>query len=196
MKQILFFLTLAILISCSEQASEEGDIFYQNGEYEQAIRSYSEYLEINPGDVKTLYNRGRAYEEMDLHELAFNDFVAVLEKDGENLQANLSVGGYYYNKQDYDEATHYFNRAVKYHDQSPEAHFLLARAYHKVGNKHEAMAGYNKAVNLDNNYGEAYLYRGALKTYLKQGRSACEDYQKARALNVEKAEAALESFCK
>jgi Tfp pilus assembly protein PilF len=132
---------------------------------------------------------------MDLHELAFRDFVAVLEEDGENLQANLSVGGYYYNKQDYDEAMHFFNQAVKYHERSPEAHFLRARAFHKVGKKDEAMDGYNKALSLDQNYGEAYLYRGALKTYLKQKRSACEDYKKAQELNVEKAEAALESFC-
>ena len=102
-----------LLISCSEQASEEGDNFFQQGDYEQAVRLYSDYLEINPGDIKTLYNRGRAYEEMELYELAFKDFVAVLEEDGENLQANLSVGSYYYNKQDYDEALHFFNQAIK-----------------------------------------------------------------------------------
>jgi len=195
MKQLLYFLSLSVLLACSQQASEEGDVFYQNGDYEQAIRSYSAYLELNPDNIKTLYNRGRAYEELELHELAYKDFLAVLEEDSENLMANLSVGSYYYRKQDYNEATHFYDRAIKYHEQSAKAHFLSARAYHKQGLIDEAMDGYNKAISLDNDYGEAYLYRGALKTYLKKGGSACEDYQMAKALNVEKADAAIESFC-
>jgi len=75
MKQLLYFLGWVFLIACSEQASEEGDLYYQAGDFEQAIRSYSAYLELNPTNVKTLYNRGRAYEELELFELAFKDFV-------------------------------------------------------------------------------------------------------------------------
>ena len=195
MKQLLYFLAFLLVVSCSEQASEEGDVFYQQGDYEQAVRSYTDYLDLNPKDIKALYNRGRAYEEMELNELAFKDFVTVLEEDGEHLQANLSVGTHFYNKQDYQEATHFFNQAVKYHERNAQAHFLRARVYHKVGKKNEAMDGYDKAISLDSDLGEAYLYRGALKSYLKRTRSACEDYQKAKALNVEKAEAALKSFC-
>ena len=195
MKQFLYFLSLVLLIGCSEQASEEGDVYYENGDYEQAIRLYSEYLELNPDNIKTLYNRGRAYEEMELFELAYQDFLAVLEEDSENLQANLSVGSYYYRKQDYTEATHFFDRAIKYHELSAQAHFLSARSYHKQGMIDEAMKGYNQAITLDGDYGDAYLYRGALKSYLKQNRAACEDYQKAKALNADKADAALENFC-
>ena len=196
MRRLFYFLGLVFFISCSEQASQEGDVFYQNGDYEQAIRSYTEYLELNPTNIKALYNRGRAYEEMELHELAYKDFVAVLEEDGENLQANLSVGSYYYRKQDYNEAKHFFGQAIKYHEQSAQAHFLSARAFHKQGMIDEAMKGYNQALQLDSDFGDAYLYRGALKSYLKKNRGACEDYQRAKALNVEKAEAAIENFCK
>jgi tetratricopeptide (TPR) repeat protein len=159
MKKLFYFLSLVLLFSCSEQASEEGDVFYQEGDYEQAIRLYSSYLEINPGDVKTLFNRGRAYEEMELHELAYKDFLAVLEEDSEHLYANLSVGSYYYRKQDYQEATHFFDRAIKYHKQSAQAHFLSARAYHKQGMIDEAMKGYNQAISFKGDYGDAYLYQ-------------------------------------
>ncbi len=195
MKQLMYFFGFLLFIGCSEMASEEGDEFYQEGDFEQAIRSYTEYLELNPANVKTLYNRGRSYEELELFELAFQDFVSVLEEDGKSLKANLSVGGYYYRKQDYHNAKHYFDQAIKYHKDNAQAYFLRARAYHKVGIKKEAMEGYNQAIILDGDFGEAYLYRGALKSYLKQSQSACEDYQKAKTLNVEKAEAAIKSFC-
>jgi len=196
MKQLLYFFSFVLLISCSEQASEEGDELYQAGDFEQAIRLYTAYLELNPTNVKTLYNRGRAYEELELFELAIKDFVSVLEEDGESLQGNLSVGGYYYRKQDYSNAIHYYDQAIKYHDDNAQAYFLRARANHKVGKKNAAMKGYDKAITLNEGFGEAYLYRGALKSYLKKNRSACTDYQKAKALNVEKAEAAIKSFCK
>ena len=81
MKHLFYFLGLLILTGCSEQASEEGDLLYEAGDFEQAIRSYTEYLELNPTNIKTLYNRGRAYEELELFELAFKDFVSVPSKE-------------------------------------------------------------------------------------------------------------------
>ena len=189
---ILFF---AFLLSCEQQASQEGDVLYQSGDYEGAVKAYTEYLTLYPTDVKSLYNRGRAYEEMELYELSIKDFKAVLENEPENLQANLSAGSYYYRKQDLANAQYHFELAVQHHENDAQANFLLARVMHKQGKKDEAMSGYNKAISLDAELGEAYLYRGVLRTFLKQRSRACEDYQQAQALNVPEAEVQLKNFC-
>lgn len=195
-KRFLFFILLAgLIVSCEQQASNQGDLLYQSGDYEGAIKAYSDYLTLYPTDVKSLYNRGRAYEEMELFELSYKDFQAVLEEEPDNLQANLSVGSYHYRKQDYENAAFYFDKAVQSHEDNAQAHFLKARAAHKVGKKDEAMKGYNRAISLDPELGEAYLYRGALRTFMKQHRQACQDYKQAQALNVAEAEIQLNSFC-
>lgn len=189
---ILFF---TLLWGCEQQASREGDILYESGDYEAAIKAYTEYLTLYPTDVKSLYNRGRAYEEMELYELSLKDFQAVLEQDKENLQANLSVGSYYYRKQDLDNAQYYFDLAAQFHENDAQAQFLLARVEHKLGKKDEALAGYNKAISLDPELGEAYLYRGVLRTSMKQRRRACEDYRQAKLLQVPEADNQLKNFC-
>ncbi len=195
MRYLFFILFAGLIVSCEQQASGEGDILFQSGDFEGAIRAYSDYLELYPTDVKTLYNRGRSYEEMELFELSIKDFQAVLEEDKDNLQANLSVGSYFYRKQDYDNASYYFAIAVQAHESNAQAHFLQARAFHKVGKKKEAMGGYNKALSLNPELGEAYLYRGALRTFMKQRSKACQDYQQAKALDVVEAEIQIKSFC-
>ncbi len=189
---ILFFIFLG---SCEQQASKEGDVLFESGDFEGAVKAYTEYLTLYPTDVKSLYNRGRAYEEMELYELSLKDFQSVLAEDKENLQANLSAGSYYYRKQDLANAHYHFDLAVQFHENSAQAQFLLARVQHKRGKKDEALSGYNKAIVLDAELGEAYLYRGVLRTSMKQRRRACEDYRQAQALQVAEAEIQLKNFC-
>ena len=83
---------------------------------------------------------------------------------------------------------------MKYHENSAEAHFLLARARHKLGFANSAMEAYNAAISQNRNFGEAYLYRGALKTTLKF-KSACEDFKTAEKMGVEGAEEAVKRYC-
>ena len=51
-------------------------------------------------------------------------------------------------------------------------------------------------INFDNKSGEAFLYRGALKIALNQERSACNDFNRAKALGASEAADALSKYCK
>ena len=184
-----------MILSCENETSKEGDQFFRNGDYEEAIKYYDQYLRVKPDHIKSIYNRGRAYEELDLIELARNDFEQVLELDPKNVQAHLSLGGYFYNKQDFTSASDYYERAIKNNKDNFQSHFLKARSDHKMGLKDQAMKGYDTAIKLNPEYGEAYLYRGALKNFLKQHKSACADFSKAKELKVDKAEVTYNKFC-
>jgi hypothetical protein len=58
------------------------------------------------------------------------------------------------------------------------------------------MEFYNKAVSLKNNYGEAYMYRGALNIFLNKMTSGCSDLKRAKNLGYEPAEALYKEYCK
>lgn len=183
------------LVNCTDTNSQEGDQFFKIGDYEEAVKRYDQYLKVNPDHVKSYYNRGRAYEELEFEELARADFEKVLELDPDNIQACSSLGGYYYNKQDYKSASGYYERAISNNKDNPQSHFLKARSDHKMGLKTKAMDGYNTAIKLNPQYGEAYLYRGALRSFLKQNKGACADFAKARDLKVDKADITYSKFC-
>ena len=160
---------MTFLFSCNDDVTRKGDQLYNEGNYKEAVDAYSEYLKTNPKDIKSLYNRGRAYEEMKQLNQAKSDFLAVLDIDGNNLSANLSMGKYWYNQRE-------FNKAIIFFDK--------------------AMENYNQSINFDNDNAEAFLYRGALKVALNQIKSACQDFTRSNALGSSEASEALAKHCR
>ena len=57
---------------------------------------------------------------------------------------------------------------------------------------------YSKAIEIDPEFGNAYLYRGILQFIMKGGdrKKGCEDLKKARDLDVEEAEEFIRLACR
>ena len=62
---IAFFIILGlVLTSCGNEDEIMGDRLFEQGKYHDAISAYTKYLELQPTHVKSIYNRGRAFEEL------------------------------------------------------------------------------------------------------------------------------------
>ena len=184
---ILFF------VACGTREMKGEDLF-EKGQFEEAVDLYTNYLEANGFNSEIQYNRGRVYEEMKNWEAAKSDYDLVLLKDQRHLNARLSLSRMAYESGNYSRSLIMTGEALKYHEGSAKAHFLLARARHQLGNIDAAMDSYNTSISLSENYAEAYLYRGALKTTLKM-KSACEDFFKAEKMGADGAREAIEKYC-
>lgn len=187
---------VAVLWSCGDDVTREGDELFNGGNYQQAVDAYSEYLKTKPKDIKSLYNRGRAFEELGKLESARRDFTAVLDIDNENLNANMSMGKYWYGKKNYKRAINFFDKVIEVDGRVSDAYMLKGRCYHQQGDFKGAMIGYNQAIDFDKKNAEAFLYRGALRVGLNQTKKACADLTRARALGSPDAGAALAKHCK
>jgi len=181
-----FILLLLLgLQSCTTGTPEER--FFNEGKYEEAVVFYSDKIRTAGNDLGAYYNRGRAYEELGRLDEASSDFEYILSKDMRHLEAQLSLAKIAYRRGDYSRSAVISGNALKHHKGSHQAHFLLARANHQLGNVKTAMAEYNAAIALNNAYGEAYFYRGALKLTLEDA-TACADIRRAEDFGVEGAE--------
>src|SRR5690606_32288311 len=109
-KYVLSLLMLAFLMGCSENESVKADESYKKGNYKEAIELYNEYLGMYPRHVKSIYNRGRSYEQLGEYDKALQDFEKVIELDPKNTQALQSIGLDYYRKKDYEQAAYYFDQ--------------------------------------------------------------------------------------
>ncbi|MEQ8239002.1 MAG: hypothetical protein RIA69_07300, partial [Cyclobacteriaceae bacterium] len=69
------------------------------------------------------------------------------------------------------------------------------RAKHQLGYLDSALESYSLAIKINSNYGEAYLYRAAIKVNKKKTRSACEDFLKAENLGVNEAASIRKKYC-
>lgn len=196
-KMILGMVVLLTIISgCNNSGSNDADKLFAKGEYQLAIDAYNSYLASNSTDVKTLYNRGRAYQELDKLEEAEADFMAVIKIDDTNQSAKMSLSKLYYSKKLYNKAVLWADQAVEINSNSAQAHFLAARARHQLGYVDSAFKSYTSAIKIDPDFGEAYLYRGALKVHQGKTSGACEDFNKAKALKVSEAQSIINKYCK
>lgn len=196
LKYIFFILLIAILSSCQNENSRIGDDYFKVGQYKKAIEAYNDFLKYKPKHVKTIYNRGRCYQELGEFDKALEDFNVVITLDANNESALLSIGQDFYRKKEYSSATFYSEKVLERNPGNTMAHYLMGRANHKQGYMRDALSNYNSAINLSPDFGEAYLHRGALKLYLRQNRAACADLRKAVELKIEGAENALRKNCK
>ncbi len=192
MNYSIVVLPFLLLIACTPKSPEER--FFESGQYEEAVAYYTAKIGTTGNDLSAYYNRGRAYEELGKYPEAIADFEYILEKDERHLEAYLSLAKIAYQTGDYSKSVIYSGKALKFHKSSYQAHFLLARSNHQMGYFKRALEGYNAAINLNSSYGEALLYRGAVKFSLED-KTACDDIKKAKELGVDGAEDAEKNYC-
>lgn len=191
----LLLLFAVFLLSCGGSTEDKGDVFFEKGQYKKAIETYNKSLESGVSDSKTLYNRGRAYQELKMYDLAEADFNTVIKSDEKNLNAHMSLARLYYDQENYNKAVIWAENAVKISESSSQSHFLVARSKHQLGYVDGARESYTMAIKLNPDFGEAYLYRGALKLHMAKTSAACEDISKAEALGVSEASSIRKKYC-
>ena len=192
-----FSLLAAFLISaCSSSPSiEPGDAAFKKEEFSTAIAAYSESLKTNPKDLDLLFGRGRAYQELGQFEEAQLDFEQALSQDPNNFQVLLSLATIQLDQKSYASALLYATKAEQISGAPAVASLLKGRALHYLGMPEEALKAYGNAIQLDRDFGEAYLSRGLLKVALKRGKQACEDFKLAAALKYPGGREMVQKYC-
>ena len=192
---VIYLISSLFIFSCSEYVSS-GDKYYNNSQFEEAITEYSNELKYAPNDVRVLYHRGRAYEELGNFEKAKSDFEAALDLDPNNFQVLLSLSNLHHKEKNYTNALLFSNRAADIPGAPAMASFMKARALHQMGKTEEALKAYSNAITLDKDFGQAYYNRGLLKIGIKNVKGACEDFQLSVALEYPGAAEAFKKYCK
>jgi tetratricopeptide (TPR) repeat protein len=86
--------------------------------------------------------------------------------------------------QDLDGAWEDLEKCKKIDKNNPEVYFLMGNIYMTKVQYEEAMEMYNKAIELNDSFMEAYVNRGRLWFYLGDNDKQCEDYLKAESLGA------------
>ncbi len=190
-------LIAATLFSCSGSSDvNPGDAAFNKGDYSAAVTGYTESLQTNPTDLDLLFGRGRAYQELGKLLEAQADFEQALNLDPKNFQVLLSLATIQLEQKSYASALLYATKAEEIPGAPAMASFLKGRALHQLGMPEDALKAYGNAIQVDRDFGQAYLNRGLLKVALERTKQACEDFKLAAALDYPGATENLEKYCK
>jgi tetratricopeptide (TPR) repeat protein len=126
-------------------------------------------------------------------EAALQNARKALELDQTSLPIYRTVGQAAILNQDFELAIETLKTYLLYQPEEAQAWALLGQAYY--GNKQyspQALDALSKAIDLDKNQADAYLYRGLIYLDLNQGQEAVNDLVQARQLDNKSFEASLD----
>jgi tetratricopeptide (TPR) repeat protein len=190
-------ITVFSIVSCSSSPSiNPGIAAFNKGDYSEAVSAYSASLKTSPNDLDLLFGRGRSYQELGKFEEAQLDFEQANRQDPNNFKVLLSLATIQLEQRNYASALLYATKAEEISGAPAMASLLKGRALHYLGMPEEALKAYGIAIQLDKDFGEAYLSRGVLKVALKREKEACEDFRLAAALEYPGGKESLQKYCK
>lgn len=184
------------VMACSGEKANEGDAFFNKEQYDQAISAYSEYLEVNPNDLNTLYKRARAYEAIGDEAKAVEQYRYIISKDNEHVDAHLSLGGHFYKIDQNDDALFHYERALDKDPNNSTGYVQRGKTHQKLGDLKKAMEDYNLAISINDSEPAFYIARGSLRLVMNQSSQACNDFKLGKSLGSEEADDIIKKYCK
>ena len=124
---------------------------------------------MNGDKLRTAYfHRGVSYGQLGQMDSAIIDFTEALKLDKTNLQLWIARSRAYFHKQQYDQAMLDLAEAIKIKPDDPVAQNLMGKNHFMLGNYELAIKFFDKAIDLDANFYNAFINRAT--TYYRDNK--------------------------
>lgn len=153
-------------------------------EYLAAINLLSEDIVKEPKSNIPYYQRGLAYDKLNLFDKAIDDFTMSIKLEDKFSNAFYGRGIVYQKLQDLTNALSDFNAALKLDPHNTRVYCSRGDVLQEMGNWKEAMSDYNSACNIGKFwFVDAFKQRGRLNYKLEKFQKAVTDFNSAINLN-------------
>lgn len=157
---------------------DEGKAFFDEGEYEHAIETFTKALRLSLGDLaETHLYRGICYAYLEAYERALSDFNDALRKNPYLADAYNERGNLYRLEGKYQLAVDDYHAAITIDDSHYAAYYNRALAYEKLKQFKDAETDLNCAIDLNPEIVACYEARGRIRAGRKQYEGAIADYR-------------------
>jgi tetratricopeptide (TPR) repeat protein len=165
MRSIIPLFFLITCVSCFGSFSE-GERYFRQGDYKNAISEFNRTLFLNVTDIKSLHLRARSFEELEEYDKAVEDYETIIHYDPTYAQAYAGIGKLYWKKEDYKNAQKYLLHAASEDDKDYEVLFLLGRAFLMNEDYHRADEFLQLAKQLNPEDSRLYFYQGMARSQI------------------------------
>lgn len=165
-----------------DQRIAYGNLLVNTGKLPQAVKTFSELLELHPGTLAALLGRGTALALQGSFLEARSDFTSALAVSPDNIdalkrraQVNSALGLE-------EQALTDLEKCVAL-DMSADSYHQRGVSFYKLRNYRRGLADFQTSARLDHINKFTYNYMGQCHICLGEGPRAIECYQKALALD-------------
>jgi len=155
----------------SKQLIREGNAFFKEQMYEEALKRYKQAKELDPEEVRldkfvamgymALYNPGSTHpKDVEAMTQAVSHFKTYLAAKPDDDKAAKYLVTTYMNAQKYDEAIGYFKDLFQKHPDDAQAVQTVAMLYAKKGDFEQSMEWQRKRAKLEPNNADVFYTMG------------------------------------
>ncbi len=165
-----------------------GNLYYDDADFNNAIRCYKNAIEKDANYYWAYYNVGLAMNEIyrddsQKAEEALGWFRKSVEIKDDYYPALNEIGLHYLDEKEYDKAEEFFNRCINANDRYKYPFYNLAQIYKLRGETEKSKEYLYKSLLIDPNYAGAYNNMGIL--FYDENDNMTALYYYARANEVE-----------
>jgi len=137
-------------------------VYFQNGNYEMALREAKRAVEIHSNYKEAYYCLGTTYYRMGQYDKAIVELKRALDIHPRYPSALLNLGTSYHNLKRYDKAIEVYKHLISIRPDYAEAYNNLGISYYFKGMVEEAKSAYLHALELKPDYAEVCKNLGVL----------------------------------
>jgi len=133
-----------------------GNIAFQLGDANDAIRLITRAFVLSPGDTRNLISMGMAYLSMGQPMRALHCYLRALEFDRTSASAHFGVANTQQSLGRLEDAARHFASAIELHPAMFEARYNLANLLKSAGSRVQAVDQYRAAIALKPDFADAF----------------------------------------
>lgn len=126
-----------------------GNAFTENQDYEAAMESYMDALELEPSHIGALNNLADLYETSGDPDKAHELFHYIMHINPEDPVSHYNLGNFFLRQNQHIEAAKCFEEAIKRDETFTEAYYNIAWILYKAKAYEESLKYANKGLNFD-----------------------------------------------
>lgn len=159
-----------------------GVVDHSIGLYKQAVKDFSDAIQIDPQDGRAYRGRAAAYTREDRIAEAEKDYLQSIRINPENWRGYSGLGQLYFNQGRYGEAVSHYQMAVERKPDSSALHSSLGAAYQQMGLYDKSAHEFQAAIRLKPDF-QGYENLGTSLLNARHYQEAIQNFQMALALD-------------
>jgi tetratricopeptide (TPR) repeat protein len=166
------------------------DKYYEEGNYEKALKSIDRLLLVNRKDYNLLYNKGMALIELERYDEAIEVFRRAEKLSNNDADLYEQLGYAYFQSNNFKESINAYKRVQDITPKNAKAMTWIAYNNIMLENYDEAMALVDRALEIDKELPSAYFTKGEANYYKNKYKEAIGYYEIA----IEKDSSYVEAY--
>lgn len=186
---IYTFLPIILILGCGRAKKDtelffiQGNVAYKKGNYQEAIKFYTEAIDKTPKFADAYNNRGRVKLELDNLEGAIQDFETAVSIDDKFYMAKFNLAEAYSNTNKLEESLGLLKQISNQYKDSSFYYVTLSNVLIQKNNFADANSNLAVALKLNPKNDKAFTNLGYIQYSDKNYEAAKQNFEKAISLN-------------